>query len=127
MRRWAVQDAKARFGEMLGTCLAEGPQLVTRRGAEAAVLVPVAAWRRLQAGGRRSLKALLRRGAARADLEIPPRGHWRSRPGVTFGQVFRVFLPGTNVVSELRRARPHGGVVAWLANVPESDTKRLGG
>ncbi len=28
-------------------------------------------------------------------------------------------LLDTNVVSELRRARPHGGVVAWLAGVPK--------
>ena len=32
-------DAKARFSELLETCLREGPQLVTRRGADAAVLV----------------------------------------------------------------------------------------
>ncbi|HLJ71856.1 MAG TPA: type II toxin-antitoxin system prevent-host-death family antitoxin, partial [Roseiarcus sp.] len=40
MRSWPVQDAKARFSEMLETCMREGPQLVTKRGAEAAVLVP---------------------------------------------------------------------------------------
>jgi hypothetical protein len=32
MKRWAVQDAKARFSEMLDACLAEGPQMVTRGG-----------------------------------------------------------------------------------------------
>ncbi len=31
-----------------------------------------------------------------------------------------MFLLDTNVVSELRRARPHGGVVAWLASLPET-------
>jgi antitoxin Phd len=41
VRAWPVQDAKARFSELLDTCLAEGPQIVTRRGAEAAVLVPL--------------------------------------------------------------------------------------
>jgi prevent-host-death family protein len=40
MKQWAVQDAKARFSELLETCLREGPQLVTKRGTEAAVLVP---------------------------------------------------------------------------------------
>ena len=35
MKSWPVQDAKARFSELLGTCLREGPQLVTKRGAEA--------------------------------------------------------------------------------------------
>jgi toxin FitB len=30
-----------------------------------------------------------------------------------------VYLLDTNVVSELRRPRPHGGVVAWLTSVPD--------
>jgi hypothetical protein len=32
-----------------------------------------------------------------------------------------VYLLDTNVVSELRRPRPHGAVVAWLRDVPDSD------
>jgi prevent-host-death family protein len=47
MKVWPVQHAKARFSELLDTCLKEGPQLVTRRGQQAAVLVPVPQWRRL--------------------------------------------------------------------------------
>lgn len=80
MHVWPVQDAKARFSELLDSCLAEGPQMVTRRGAEAAVLVPVEEWRRLQAAARPSLKELLLSDGARADLEIPARGHARRRP-----------------------------------------------
>ena len=45
---WQVQDAKARFSEFLDASLEQGPQIVTRRGVEAAVLVPIAEWRRLQ-------------------------------------------------------------------------------
>ncbi len=30
-----------------------------------------------------------------------------------------MYLLDTNVVSELRRPRPHGGVVAWLESVPD--------
>ena len=48
MRSWPVQDAKARFSEVLDLCQTEGPQVVTKRGAEAAVLVPIAEWRRLR-------------------------------------------------------------------------------
>src|SRR4051794_38949067 len=44
MNNGSVQDAKARFRELLETCGNEGPQLVTRRGTEAAVLVPVREW-----------------------------------------------------------------------------------
>jgi toxin FitB len=31
-----------------------------------------------------------------------------------------VYLLDTNVVSELRRRRPHGAVVAWIQGVPDS-------
>lgn len=79
MHAWPVQDAKARFSEFLDACLAEGPQLVTRRGAEAAVLVPVGEWRRLAATDRPSLKALLLQDTARADVLVPARGKARRR------------------------------------------------
>jgi len=32
-----------------------------------------------------------------------------------------MFLLDTNVVSEQRKARPHGAVVEWLAGVPAQD------
>jgi predicted nucleic acid-binding protein len=32
-----------------------------------------------------------------------------------------MYLLDTNVVSELRRPRPHGAVLAWLANVSDAD------
>ncbi|MET3496641.1 type II toxin-antitoxin system VapC family toxin [Variovorax boronicumulans] len=32
-----------------------------------------------------------------------------------------MYLLDTNVISELRRPRPHGAVVAWLASVADSD------
>ena len=80
MKNWSVQDAKARFSEFLDTCLHEGPQLVTKRGAEAAVLVPMRDWKRLQQGARPTLKDLLLSPEARAELTIPPRGRLRRRP-----------------------------------------------
>jgi len=79
MHTWPVQDAKARFSEFLDACLAEGPQMVTRRGSEAAVLVPVQEWRRLQSAARPSLKQLLLSDQARADLIVPARGHAKRR------------------------------------------------
>ena len=59
--------------------MADGPQLVTKRGAEAAVLVPVDEWRRLQAAARPSLKQLLTSDVGRGDLLIPPRGNAHRR------------------------------------------------
>ncbi|MEK8028614.1 type II toxin-antitoxin system Phd/YefM family antitoxin [Pseudaquabacterium rugosum] len=79
MQTWPVQDAKARFSEFLDACLQEGPQMVTRRGAEAAVLITVDEWRRLQSAARPSLKQLLLSDDARADLELPARGQARRR------------------------------------------------
>jgi hypothetical protein len=37
VKSWPVQDAKARFSEMLKASLTEGPQVVTLRGVETAV------------------------------------------------------------------------------------------
>jgi prevent-host-death family protein len=79
MQTWPIQDAKARFSEFVQACIADGPQMVTRRGAEAAVLIPVGEWRRLQAEARPSLKALLLQDTGRAELLISPRGSARQR------------------------------------------------
>lgn len=79
MHTWPVQDAKARFSEFLDACLEEGPQMVTRRGAETAVLVPVQEWRRLQSAARPSLKQLLLSDQARSDLIVPERGNAKRR------------------------------------------------
>lgn len=79
MHRWPVQDAKARFSEFLDACLNAGPQMVTKRGAEAAVLVTVQEWRRLQLAARPSLKQLLLSDKGRADLVVPPRGAAKRR------------------------------------------------
>ena len=81
---WPVQDAKARCSELLDTCIAQGPQMVTKRGAEAAVLVPVAQWRRLQSSARPSLKALLMSDEGRGELVLPERGLDQHRPAVAW-------------------------------------------
>ncbi len=80
MESWSVQDAKARFSEFLEACIAHGPQMVTKRGADAAVLVPIAQWQRLQANARPSLKQLLLSDVGRAELVVAPRGSARRRP-----------------------------------------------
>jgi antitoxin Phd len=79
MKIWPVQDAKARFSEFLEACLSDGPQMVTKRGAEAAVLVPAAEWRRLHATAKPSLKELLLSTEVRTELLVPQRGAARRR------------------------------------------------
>lgn len=85
MQSWPVQDAKARFSRFLETCLTEGPQMVTRRGAEAAVLVSADEWRRLQAAARPSLKELLMSNHARTETLVPARGSARRRAPAALG------------------------------------------
>lgn len=53
--------------------------MVTKRGAEAAVLVPLQEWRRLQMAAKPSLKQLLLSDQARTDLLLPMRGKARRR------------------------------------------------
>jgi len=79
MSSWPVQDAKARFSELLETCLKDGPQLVTKRGVETAVLVPIAEWRRLQQSSHPTLKDLLLADEARFVLPNQRRGQLRRR------------------------------------------------
>lgn len=85
MKTWPVQDAKAHFSEMLETCMAEGPQLVSKRGTVAAVLVPIEHWERLQAKNTPTLKdLLLSDDHFRGEMDIPPRGQSKHRPPIEF-------------------------------------------
>lgn len=84
MNIWPVQDAKARFSELLDACINNGPQLVTRRGTEAAVLIAVAEWERLNNNARPSLKELLLAPDSPVELELPPRGNAQRRSGIGF-------------------------------------------
>ena len=70
MTSWPVQNAKARFSEMLNRCLIEGPQLVTRRGVGAAVLVPMAEWERLSGRRRPGRKEVLMTNYARGEIPL---------------------------------------------------------
>ncbi len=83
MASWQLQEAKARFSEFLNDALTKGPQVVTRRGVEQAVLVPIAEWRKLQEARRPNIKELLLSGPRFDDL-VPPRRKWKMRPPVEF-------------------------------------------
>lgn len=58
MRRWKLEDAKNRFSELVRRARAEGPQLVTRNGRDAVVILDAAEYERLAAPG--DLLAVLR-------------------------------------------------------------------
>lgn len=84
MGSWQVQDAKSRFSEFLDATLTKGPQIVTRRGVEAAVLVPIEEWRRLQSAARPNIKELLLAPEPRFENLVPERRRWKRRRPVRF-------------------------------------------
>jgi len=85
MASWQVQDAKARFSELLDATIKKGPQIVTRRGVETAVLVPIEEWNRLQKSARPNLKEWLLAPEPRFDdLVVERRRNLRRRPVVEF-------------------------------------------
>jgi antitoxin Phd len=59
MKIWQVQEAKGRFSELVECSIKEGPQMVTRHGAEAVVVVAADEFRRLSGQTPRLLDCLL--------------------------------------------------------------------
>ncbi|MFN2267240.1 MAG: type II toxin-antitoxin system Phd/YefM family antitoxin [Desulfonatronovibrio sp.] len=47
MQHWPIQNAKNCFSSLVKACLNQGPQIVTKRGKEAAVLLSIEEYRRL--------------------------------------------------------------------------------
>jgi prevent-host-death family protein len=78
-RIWQVQEAKARFSALLDASVTDGPQIVSRRGVETAVLVPIEQWRKLERGARPTLKDLLMAAEPRVEDLAPPREKARHR------------------------------------------------
>ncbi len=77
---WPVADAKARFSELLDATVERGPQVVSRRGIETAVLVPIGEWKRLQTARRQADVDPLTDPNGPHDLYIPPRRSFGLRP-----------------------------------------------
>ncbi|MEN9313666.1 MAG: hypothetical protein RIS35_59 [Pseudomonadota bacterium] len=59
MHTWQLQEAKSRFSEVVDLSLSEGPQLVTRRGEEAVVILAASEYRRLSGQTPNLVKCLL--------------------------------------------------------------------
>lgn len=78
-REWQVQEAKAKFSELLETSREEGPQVVTKRGVKTAVLVSIETWERMERSARLGLKDLLLSQEARTESLTPLRERRRSR------------------------------------------------
>ncbi len=59
MHTWQLQEAKSRFSEVVDLTLKEGPQLVTRRGKEAVVILAAKDYRHLTGQTPRLMDCLL--------------------------------------------------------------------
>lgn len=59
MHTWQLQEAKSRFSEVVDLTLTQGPQMVTRRGEEAVVILAADEYRRLSGQTPRLMDCLL--------------------------------------------------------------------
>lgn len=83
-KTWQVKEARAQFSALLEASVREGPQIVTKRGVETAVLLPIDDWRRFQKTTRGDLKALLLAPYARTEALASPRIRSGLRPLLEF-------------------------------------------
>lgn len=81
---WQVQEAKAQFSALLDATLADGPQVVTRRGIKTAVVVPYNEWRRFTKLSYRDVKEWLLAPEARIEQLVPEPLDWQLRPPPSF-------------------------------------------
>jgi len=70
LRTWQLQEAKNKFSEVVEEAMKSGPQLITKRGAEAVILLSYEDYRRLTVA-RRKLSAFFRESPmAGAELDL---------------------------------------------------------
>ncbi|MEO5805986.1 type II toxin-antitoxin system Phd/YefM family antitoxin [Devosia sp.] len=72
MTRWQVQQAKSHFSELMDKAVTEGPQTITKHGAEVVVMMSTEEYRRLT-GEKKSFIEHLLSGPKFDDFELPPR------------------------------------------------------
>ena len=70
LHRWSLQDAKNQFSELVRRVLAEGPQLVTRSGQDAVVVVTASEYERLTAPRQSLLTFLQASPLASVELDF---------------------------------------------------------
>jgi len=89
MSKWSIADAKARFSELV-LQVREGPQHVTKRGHEVAIVIAPADYERLKRSAEQGddlhpMRAFLKatdtlRGGEDLGLTLPPRKRRKARP-----------------------------------------------
>ena len=79
---WTLQDAKNRFSEVVEHALHEGPQTITRRGKETAVMLSISAFRALS-GARGDLVRFFRKSPlAESELDLERKREYTREVGL---------------------------------------------
>jgi prevent-host-death family protein len=81
MGTWQLQEAKAKLSEVIKTAKKDGPQIISQRGVNSAVVLPFDEWERSQQPKGQSILEILRSGPP-GDLPLPRRNSWRMRKPV---------------------------------------------
>ena len=67
---WQLQEAKSKFSQVVERALAQGAQIITRRGRKAVVVLPYAEYERLTRGDSSLAQFLLASPLAGSELSI---------------------------------------------------------
>ena len=67
---WQLQEAKSKFSQMVDQALAQGVQIITRRGRKAVAMIPYAEYERLTQRSGSLAQFLLSSPLAGSELEI---------------------------------------------------------
>lgn len=70
MRNWQLQEAKNKFSEVVEGAIREGPQVVTRRGVETAVVLSYSEYRKMLLGGQKLSEFFRRSPLSGVDLDL---------------------------------------------------------
>jgi prevent-host-death family protein len=68
--KWQLQDAKNSFSEVVENALSEGPQIITRRGTDTAVVVSFEEWSRLSRSRGRLIDMLRKAPRVPGGLDV---------------------------------------------------------
>lgn len=69
-RVWQLQEAKSKFSEVVAEALTDGPQLITRRGVETAVLLSYADYQQMLLGQQKLSDFFRQSPLVDADLDL---------------------------------------------------------
>ena len=69
-RVWQLQEAKNKFSEVVEEALSQGPQVVTRRGVEAVIILSYAEYRKLIASQKKLSEFFHQSPLAETDIDL---------------------------------------------------------